>query len=81
MTTRDDLYQLVDELPESEIQAARRYLEYLRDLGDLMLKALLEAPDDDERETEEERVAVAEARKDLAAGRTVSSDAVWNEIS
>ena len=57
MTTRDDLYRLVDELPENEIQAAKRYLEYLRSLGDPVLKALLEAPDDDESEGEEERVA------------------------
>ena len=81
MTTRDDLYRLVDELPENEVQSARRYLEYLRNLGDPVLKALLEAPDDDEPEEEEERVAVAEAQKDLAAGRMVTSDTVRNEIS
>lgn len=81
MTTRDDLYRLVDELPESEIQAARRYLEYLRNLGDPVLMALLEAPDDDEPEIEEERVAVAEAQEDLDAGYMVTSDAVRNEIS
>ncbi|WP_437288429.1 hypothetical protein [Sorangium sp. So ce406] len=30
---RDDLHRLVDELPEDEVQAARRFLVYLRDVG------------------------------------------------
>jgi hypothetical protein len=33
-TARDDLHALVDALPPGEAQAARRYLEYLRDLSD-----------------------------------------------
>lgn len=31
MTTRETLHHLVDELPESEVKTARRFLEYLRD--------------------------------------------------
>lgn len=31
--SREELHGLVDALPESEVVAARRYLEYLRDLG------------------------------------------------
>jgi hypothetical protein len=34
MTIKEDLYRLVDELPESELHAAKRYLEYLRNMGD-----------------------------------------------
>ncbi|MGK4007868.1 hypothetical protein WMF31_34955 [Sorangium sp. So ce1036] len=30
---RDDLHRLVDELPEGEVQVARRFLVYLRDVG------------------------------------------------
>jgi hypothetical protein len=33
-TARKDLHELVDALPPGEEQAARRYLEYLRDASD-----------------------------------------------
>ena len=33
MAARDELHRLVDELPEEERHAARRYLEYLRNTG------------------------------------------------
>lgn len=33
MTLKDHLHQLVDELPDDEVLAAQRYLEYLRDTG------------------------------------------------
>ena len=62
MTTKEDLRRLVDQLLGSELIAARRFLEYLRDSGDPVLRAFLEAPGDHEREAEEEeRVAVAPA--------------------
>jgi hypothetical protein len=32
-SVRDDLHRLVDELPEREVQAARSFLAYLRDVG------------------------------------------------
>jgi hypothetical protein len=31
---KDEVRALVDEIPESELNAARRYLEYLRDVGE-----------------------------------------------
>ena len=74
MTTKEELYSLVDDLPDSELHAARRYLEYLRSTGDPVLRAFLEAPDDDEPETEEERAAMAEAHEDFRAGRVVPHD-------
>ncbi len=81
MTTREELHQLVEELPESELQSARRYLVYLRDFVDPVLKAWLDAPEDDEPETEEERRAVEEAYEDLRAGRVVSSEEIDREFS
>src|SRR5918911_289979 len=45
MTRKDRLHQLVDELPDDEVLAAQRYLEYLRDIGtDPVLRALVRAP-------------------------------------
>ena len=74
--TRTALRKLVDQLPESELVAAHRYLCYLRDEGDPFLQALKNAPLEDEPETEEERKAVAEAWEDYRAGRVVSHEEV-----
>jgi len=51
MSTRDSLHRLIDELPESELTAAERFLHYLRATADPILRVLLEAPPDDEPET------------------------------
>jgi hypothetical protein len=61
MPTRDTLHQLIDELPESDLATAERFLQYLRATADPVLRALLEAPLDDEPETDDERCAVHEA--------------------
>lgn len=75
MTTREELHRLVDALPESEWHSARRFLEYLRDRGsDPLLRALAEAPIDDEPETPEEAAAVQEAREAAARGEVVSHE-------
>jgi hypothetical protein len=78
--TRTALRKLIDQLPESELVAAHRYLRYLRDEGDALLHALREAPIDDEPETEEERKAVAEAWEDYKAGRVVSLKEIKKEF-
>lgn len=46
-----------------------------------MLAALLNAPEDDEPETDDERQAADEAMEDLAAGRMVTSDQIFDDIS
>ncbi|MDP2661430.1 MAG: hypothetical protein Q8R28_11955 [Dehalococcoidia bacterium] len=71
---------MVEELPQIELNAARRYLEHLRNMGDPLLWALMQAPLDDEPVTEGERAAVAEALGDVAAGRVVGDDAVRREF-
>ena len=81
MATRDDLHKLIEELPEDEMQAATRYLQYLRDRHDPVLTALLNAPEDEEPETDYERQAVAEAMDDLKAGHVVSSAEILDDIS
>ena len=48
MTIKEDLHRLVDELPKKELPVAKRYLEYLRNMGDPALRVMLEAPEDDE---------------------------------
>ena len=61
MPTKERLRQLVDELPDTELDAAQRYLEYLRDTSDPLLRKLLNSPDDEEELTEEDLAAAAEA--------------------
>ncbi len=78
--TRTALRKLIDQLPESELVAAHRYLCYLRDEGDPFLQALKNAPIDDEPETEEERKAVAEAWEDVKAGRVFTLEEVKREL-
>jgi hypothetical protein len=45
-----------------------------------VLRALLEAPLDDEPETEEERCAVQEAREELARGKVRTLEEVRREL-
>ena len=81
MELKDRLHSLVDGLPESEVPAAERFLEYLRLAGtDPVLHTLLTAPEDDEPETPEEREAVAEARRDIASGNVFSLEEVRREL-
>jgi hypothetical protein len=77
MITRDDLHKLIDRLPESELESARRVLEYLDErASDPLLRALAEAPEDDEEETPEEAAAVEEARQEVARGEGIP----WEQI-
>ena len=70
-TLRKELHRLVDELPDRDLYAAKRFLAYLRNTSDPLVQKLMEAPYDDEPVTEEEEAALAEAYEDLAAGRVV----------
>ena len=77
MATRTDakaeLRRLIDELPDEELHAARRFLEFLRDRADPLLRALRNAPEDDEPLNEEDLQAIREGRADAAAGRVLST--------
>lgn len=77
MQTKEDLHRLVDDLPESEIPAASRYLRYLRDLAnDPVLRAFMEAPEDDEPLTPEEEAAIREAEEELERGEGIP----WEQV-
>ena len=41
---RDRLHRLVDHLPEAEVHAAARYLEYLSERGDPLVRIGMAAP-------------------------------------
>ena len=77
MTTKEALYRLIDAIPEHERDAARSALE---PLADPVLLALMNAPLDDEPETEEERAAVEEAWEAYRRGEWVSAEDVKREL-
>lgn len=81
MTVKEQLHQLIDELPEQQLIDAQFILEALRAHGDDPLaRALLLAPIDHEPETEEERLAVQEGRDALARGDVVRDEDLDREL-
>ena len=80
MSAKDTLHKLVDFLEENEADEAAKFDSYLIYLRDPVLRALREAPEDDEPETEEERTAVMEAYEDLKSGNIIPSDKILDEI-
>lgn len=79
-TRRERLYRLVDRIPEREVHAAERYLEYLTEYGDPFIRRLMNAPFDDEPVTEEEEAGVREAWEDYKAGRVHTMEEVKEEL-
>jgi len=66
MTTREKAHQLLDELPESEIEPI---VEIMASRSkDPVIAAFRDAPEDDEPWTDEDEAAMAEVRADEAAG-------------
>lgn len=82
MTVKERLHQLVEELPEGQAtEAAERALLHLREMaGDPVLRALLNAPVDDETESDEERALVAEALADIGRGDVISDEELRREL-
>ena len=77
---RERLYRLVDQIPEGEVHAAARYLEYLAEHGDPFIRKLMNAPLDDEPVTEEEEAGVREAWEDYKGGRVQTLEEVEKEL-
>ena len=77
MTAKEELRVRVEALSEQEAGEALRLLE-LR--ADPVVVVFRDAPMDDEPFTEEDESALAEARPDVAAGRTVSLDEAMREF-
>ena len=73
---RDTVRELVDELPDGELKAAKRYLEYLCNQGD----PLALAPIDDEPTTDEDRAAAREGWDDYQRGDFTTADELKREL-
>ena len=72
--------RLVDEMHESELETVETFVEFVHGRGDPVLRALLNAPYDDEPVTEEEEEAVREALEDIAAGRVQTLEELEKEL-
>ena len=81
LTTKADLRRLVGQLPESELEAALRYLEYLRDTADPLLRALMQAPEDDEPTTPQEDAEAEEAWQEYLRGEARPWEEVRKELT
>ena len=69
---RKSLHKLVDWLPECEWEAVHWTLAAHTKRHNPRLWRMLTLPEDDEEETEEERLAVEEAREDIQDERLIS---------
>ena len=78
MTTKASLHALVERLPEDALPEAERVLATLS--GDLFYQAMLNAPLDDEPLTEEDLLAIAEAREAERRGELIPLEEVWAEL-
>jgi hypothetical protein len=79
---RKDLHALVDALPASEEQAARRYLEYLRDASDPFASLDKVEPLQDLSDDERARLhaLLRQADEEIAAGKSVPASDVLREL-
>ena len=79
---RKDLHALVDALPASEVQAARRYLEYLRDASDPYASLDKVEPLQDLNDDERARLhaSLRRAEDEIAAGQSVPAEDLLREL-
>lgn len=77
---REELRQLVDQLPDRDLYAAKRFLAFLCNTRDPLMQKLVEAPYDDEPLTQEDKAALAEAWEAIARGEVYTDEEVRREL-
>ena len=76
--SRRALHDLIDRIPEEELGAAHRFLEYLA--VSPAYRAALSAPPDDEPVTQADAEAIAQAQEEIRTGKRVPHDEVLREF-
>jgi hypothetical protein len=76
--SRAPLHEPIDRLPEDELLAAQRFLEFLATSP--AYRAALSAPPDDEPVTEADAIALSRVREEVRAGKVVSHDEILREF-
>jgi len=77
---RERIHRLVDQLPEAELHAAERFLEFLATAENPVLRALWSAPEEEEPLTPEEAAALEEAYADLNSGQPIPDAELWRRL-
>ena len=77
--TKKELYRLIDALPEEEVEAAKRFLEFLITQDDAVYN-FISAPFDDEPTSKEEDYEAKNAWNEHLKGKSVSSEDAAKEI-
>jgi len=81
MPSKDQLHQLVDRLPDSEIQTALKLLAALQfTTENPVLLSILTAPPDDEPYTEEQQHEDEEAHARIQRGEGIPHDEILKEF-
>ena len=77
MATREQIHALIDALPDSELDVLDRFIKAR---SNPVLRALMDAPDDDEPLTEDDLAAIAQARAHRARGDIVRDKDLDREL-
>ena len=77
---RNRLLQLAERLPDHEIQAATRFLEFLTSREDPYLQYLMSTPEEEEALSEEGQRLLDEGWEDIGTGRVVGADETKREL-
>lgn len=81
MTVKQKMYKLIEELPESELRAALRFIEYLVERGDdPFLRTLGQATEDDELTTSGEDLESDQAWKEYLDGNAIPADQARRDL-
>jgi hypothetical protein len=75
---RNSLHRLIDRIPDADLLAARRFLEYLA--VSPAFRAVQTATLDDEEVTRADEESMARAQADIEAGRVTSHEEVLREF-
>ncbi len=75
---RDALHDLVNRIPDEDLPAARRYLEYLA--VSPAYRAALSAPPDDGPVTDADAIAILAAHEEIRTGQVVSHEEILREF-
>ncbi|MDA1190185.1 MAG: hypothetical protein O3A46_00715 [Candidatus Poribacteria bacterium] len=80
-TTRDEVLELVNELNESDLYAAKQFLRFLATQSASSERDDLDdVPLDDEEWSDEDLAAIEEGRADMLAGRVISNEEIKRRL-
>ncbi len=81
VTTKEALHRLIDQLSDSELETAQRLLEALPKMAeDPLLRAFMEAPEDDEPLSPEDEAAIEEGKAEIRRGEGVPWEIARTEL-